>query len=332
VSDRLRGPDGFSPSLARGMVRGTHAALRGRCRCVAAMIDWDDLRHFLAVQRSGTLARAASALGINATTVSRRLSALETRVHARLFDRTPEGYVLTPAGRDLLYRAERMEAEALALEREVLGADQRLAGSVRVTATEMIGTRFVMPHLPQFRAQHPEVAIELECSHRHVSLTRREADIALRLARPHEENVVTRRLAPIPLALYAAPSYLSSRGAPADAEHSLAGHELVLFAASRAFRVENAWFEPRMAGARIALRSDSVSAIFAATLAGAGIALLPRAAAEREPGLVQIATETAPEPRVIWQTVHADLQKSARVRAVLDFLAQVLLPAASRGA
>jgi DNA-binding transcriptional LysR family regulator len=296
------------------------------------MVDWDDLRHFLAIHRGGTLARAASALGINATTVSRRLAALEERVHARLFDRTPEGYALTAAGRDLLYRAERMEAEALALEREVLGADQRLAGSVRVTATEMIGTRFIMPRLPQFRALHPEIAIELECSHRSVSLTRREADIALRLSRPHEENVITRRLAPIPVALYAAPSYLSARGTPADAERSLAGHELVLFAATRAFRVENAWFEPRIAGAKVALRSDSVSAIFAAALAGTGIALLPCAAADREPGLTRIETATAPEPRVIWQTVHEDLQKSARVRAVLDFLGEILSrPDASAG-
>jgi len=290
------------------------------------MVDWDDLRHFLAIHRGGTLARAASTLGINATTVSRRLAALEERVHARLFDRTPEGYTLTGAGHDLLYRAERMEAEALALEREVLGADQRLAGSVRVTATEMIGTRFIMPHVPQFRARHPEIAIELESSNRNVSLTRREADIALRLARPHEENVITRRLAPIPVALYAAPDYLSTRGVPIDAESSLAGHELLLFAATRAFRVENAWFEPRLAGARITLRSDSVSAIFAAAVAGAGIALLPRAAADREPGLARIPTLTVPEPRVIWQTVHADLQKNARVRAVLDFLTEILSP------
>lgn len=288
------------------------------------MLDWDDLRYFLAIHRAGTLARAAAALGINATTVGRRLSALEERVHARLFDRTPEGYALTHAGRDLLPRAERMEDEALALEREVLGADQRLSGSVRVTATEMIATRFVMPHLPRFRDRHPEVALELECSNRRVSLTRREADIALRLARPREENVVTRRLSDIPLALYAAPSYLQARGTPEDPERTLRGHEILAFAAARTFRTENAWLEPRSAGARIALRSDSVSSLFAATLAGLGIALLPRAAADREPGLVRIDTLTAPEPRVIWQTVHEDLQKNARVRAVMDFLAEVL--------
>jgi DNA-binding transcriptional LysR family regulator len=290
------------------------------------MLDWDDLRYFLAIHRGGTLARAASVLGINATTVGRRLSTLEERVNARLFDRTPEGYALSAAGRDLLQHAERMEYEALALERAVLGADQRLAGSVRVTATEMIATRFIMPQLPRFRARQPEIAIELECSNRNVSLTRREADIALRLARPREERVVTRRLTDIPLALYAAPHYLEARGRPEDPDRSLHGHDVLLFADARAFRVENQWLEPRMQGARIALRSDSVSSLFAAAMAGTGIALLPRAAADLEPGLTRLATASAPEPREIWQTVHEDLQKSARVRVVLDFLGEILTP------
>jgi DNA-binding transcriptional LysR family regulator len=288
------------------------------------MLDWDDLRYFLAVARAGTLARAASSLAINATTVSRRLSGLEERVNTRLFDRTPDGYTLTHAGQDLLRRAERMEQEALSLEREVLGADQRLRGSVRVTATEMIATRFVMPRLPQFHAAHPEIAIELECSNRSVNLARREADIALRLSRPREDNVVTRRLADIPLSLFASPAYLEARGMPEDPEVSLRGHTAILFAATRAFRVENAWFEARLDGARIALRSDSVSSIFAAAVAGAGIALVPTIAAEREPRLLRIETRTAPEPRVIWQTVHEDVVKNVRVRAVMSFLADVL--------
>ena len=288
------------------------------------MLDWDDLRYFLAIARAGTLARAGAMLAINATTVGRRLSALEERVNARLFDRTPDGYALTDAGRDLRKRAERMEEEALALEREVLGADERLTGSVRVTATEMIATRFVMPHLARFHAQHPDLTLQLECSNRFVSLARREADIALRLSRPSEDNVVTRRLADIPLALYASPAYLEARGKPTDPDTQLRGHAVLLFAPTRTFRVENEWFEARIEGASIALRSDSVSSIFAAALAGAGIALVPRAAADREPGLTRIATKTTPEPRVIWQTVHEDLQKNARVRAVMDFLAEIL--------
>jgi DNA-binding transcriptional LysR family regulator len=290
------------------------------------MLDWDDLRYFLAVHRAGTLARAASELRINATTVGRRLAALEERVGARLFDRTPDGYCLSPAGRDLLPRAERMEAEALAVEREVVGADARTAGVVRVSATEMLATRFIAPKLPRFLESHPYVAIDLQCTNRSVSLARREADIALRLARPREDGVVTRRLTQIDLALYASVDYVAHHGLHEDAERSLAGHGVVLFADSRAFAIENEWIGRRAEGARVVVRSDSVSSIFSAVLAGTGIALLPRAVADSEPQLTRIATLSAPEPRVVWQTVHEDLQKSARVRVVLDFLGEILRP------
>ncbi|HEX6244844.1 MAG TPA: LysR family transcriptional regulator, partial [Polyangiales bacterium] len=203
------------------------------------MLDWDDLRYFLAIHRAGTLARAAAELSINATTVGRRLSVLEDRVEARLFDRTPDGYVLTLTGRDLLQRAERMEAEALGVARDIKGRDQRPVGNVRLSATEMIATRFIAPHLPRFHAVYPELTLEIECTNRVVSLSRREADVALRLSRPREDDVVTKRLSSVPVALYAAHRYLERAGAPRDPERSLAGHRVILFADSRAFSVEN---------------------------------------------------------------------------------------------
>lgn len=290
------------------------------------MIGWDDLRYFLAVHRQGSLARAAAALGINATTVGRRLQALEERFGARLFNRTPQGYVLAPAGRELLGHAERMEAEALAAERALTGADARAEGVVRVSVTEMLATRFIAPHLAAFAARHPRITVELSCTMRPLSLVRREADIVLRLARPAEPNLVTRRLADIVLGLYASTRYLERRGAPEDAERSLRGHDVVAFAASRAFSVENDWLEPRLDGARLVLRSDSVSALFGAVVGGVGVGLLPVVVADAEPGLQRLRTATAPTPRVVWQTVHEDLQRSARVRAVLAFLGELLHP------
>jgi DNA-binding transcriptional LysR family regulator len=289
-------------------------------------LDWNDLRYFLAVHRAGTLARAATELGINATTVGRRLTSLEEQLRAKLFDRTPEGYRLTPAGQDLVPRAEAMEAQALAVSREVASSDSRLAGLVRVTLTEMLATRFVAPHVPRFHRQTPDVTLELHCTNEVVSLARREADIALRLARPREENVVTKRLSDIPLALYAAHGYVDEHGVPKDAEHDLDGHAVLLFADTRHFRFENEWIVPRAIGARVTMRSDSVSAIYAATTAGLGIALLPCLVADHDRGLVRIRTETGPVPRVIWQTVHRDLRTTARVRAVMTFLEGILAP------
>ena len=288
------------------------------------MLDWDDLRYFLAVHRAGTLARAGASLRINPTTVGRRLAALEERIGARLFDRTADGYVATQAGCDLVSRVERMEDEALAVEREVSGADQRLAGVVRLSATEMLATRFITPYLHRFAAQHPEIAIDLSCTPRGVSLTRREADVVLRLARPEEPAVVTRRLTSIELALYASRAYLARRGTPEDAERSLREHDVILFAAARAFSIENAWFDARLDGARVVMRSDSVSSIYSAAVYGLGVALLPIRVADREPELLRVPSASAPEPRVVWQGVHADLQKSARVRAVLGFLAEIV--------
>jgi DNA-binding transcriptional LysR family regulator len=290
------------------------------------MLDWDDLRYFLAIHREGTLAKAGGALGVNATTVGRRLTTLEERIETRLFDRVPEGYVLTPAGGDLLHRAVRMESEALALEAELVGADGRPSGTVRVSATEMLVTRFIVPRLPAFRERHPDITLDLECTNRAVSLSRREADVALRLARPREDNVVSRKLASIPLALYASETYVARNGMPATPETSLKGYAALLFADSGAFAEENGWLTSRLDGARIALRSDSVSSIYAATVAGSGIALLPRAVADYDRRLRRIETVTAPEPRTVWRAVHATVQKSARVRIVLDFLAECLTP------
>lgn len=288
------------------------------------MLDWDDLRVFLAVQRAGTLARAAQELSVNPTTASRRIASLEERMGVRLFDRRAEGWVLTPAGRDLLPHAERMALEATAAEREISGADQRLSGSVRVTATEMLVTRFISRMLPRFVERYPEITLDFHCSNRAVSLARREADIALRLSRPHEEDVVTRKIATIELSLYASPAYVARRGLPEDPERSLAGHDLLAFADSRAFAIENEWLECRRDGARIAMRSDSVSSLYGAAVSGLGIGLLPRVVADDDPALARLKTASCPEPRVVWQTVHRDLKDTARIRAVLDFLAEVV--------
>jgi DNA-binding transcriptional LysR family regulator len=214
-----------------------------------------------------------------------------------------------------------MEAEAHSLERAVRGADQRLAGSVRVSTTEMLGARFIAPHLAAFAELHPEITVELACTNIPVHLGRREADIALRLAQPREDNLVVKRLALIHLSLYASRDYLARRGVPSRPDKSLAGHNFVSFARSRAFGIENDWLEKRLEGARTVLRSDSVSAMFSATVAGLGIALLPDVVAGAEPALVRIATRDSPAPRVVWQAVHKDLARAPRIRTLLNFLA-----------
>ena len=305
--------------------RGAVLQLRlpGNAASMQAMFDWDDVRYFLTLQRHATLAAAGAALTLDPTTVGRRLVKLEDELGARLFDRTPNGYVLTDAGHRLLPRAERIEREALGVERDVAGEDQKLEGVVRLTATEMLTTRFIAPQLRRFRERYPEIQLELQCTNLDVNLARREADIALRLARPTQEDLIIKRLSFIHLGLYASVDYADRFGLPKE---SLAGHQMILFANTRPFRRENDWIEARMDGARVALRSDSVSATYSATVAGTGIGLLPCLVADHDRHLVRVPVEGAPDPRQIWQAVHKDLRDSARIRAALDFLGKALTP------
>lgn len=289
------------------------------------MFDWDDVRFFLAVGREGNLARAATSLGLDATTVGRRIGCLERELGARLFDRTARGFTLTAAGRRLLPRAEGMEREALALDLDLAGEDQKLEGRVRLTSTEMIATRFIAPFLARFHERYPSIRLDLWCTNRDVDLGRREADIALRLSRPRQDDIVVKKLLSIELGLYASEDYVEHHGMPRPG--ALAGHRFVLFADTRPFQRENAWLERHVGQGEVVLRSDSVSSLMSAAQGGLGIALLPCHVAERTPGLVRTPLEGSPEPRVVWQAVHRELQGAARIRAVLEFLDRLFSPA-----
>lgn len=289
-----------------------------------ARIGWDDLRYALALQRAGTFARAAAQLRVDPTTVGRRIGALEAQVGARLFNRTPSACVATEAGTALIGRAERMEAEALALDRELTGADERLSGTVRIAATEFISARFVAPYIPRFTQRYPKVCLVLLCSQPTADLARREADIAIRLTRPREPDVVAKRFWQIDLALFASKAYVEKRGKPRLTASDLRRHDAISFAPTRAFASENAWMEERVGGARVVLRSDSVGTIYSACGGGVGLALLPTFVAERDPALVQVAAADGLEPRSVWQAVHQDLAKAPRIRAVVDFLREIL--------
>ena len=288
------------------------------------MFNWDDVRFFLAVKREGNLARAGTVLRMDPTTVGRRLGQLESQLGARLFDRTSRGFSLTAAGRRLLPRAEGIEREAMTLERDLSGEDSKLEGGVRLSATEMLTTRFIAPYLAKFRHRYPGIMLDLICTNREVDLARGEADIALRLARPRQENLVVKKLLSIHLGLYASTDYVEQFGMPSPG--GLDRHRVILFADTQQFRRENAWFTQNIGDAAIVMRSDSVSSVVSAAKGGLGIAMLPVQVADPDPGLVRTPISGAPEPRVVWQAVHRDLVTTARIRAVLDFLGRIFTP------
>jgi DNA-binding transcriptional LysR family regulator len=281
------------------------------------MADWGDLRYFLELSRSGTLAAAARKLRVDYTTVGRRLAALEQDLGAKLFERTPEGLVLTEAGEGIRAAAEEMEEAALLVEQRALGADRKLAGAVRVATTEMLGQVVVLPAVRALHELHPQIRVDLATGANRLDLARREADVALRYVRPESGDLVSRRVARVAEAAYASKGYLASHPRPA-AESGLAGHDVVMLE-TRAQR-ENRIAGEEPSNARIVLRTNNSLSLHRAVALGIGIGALPCYVGDADRELRRVFPEAPVELDDLWLVVHADLQRTSRVRAVIDAL------------
>ncbi len=275
------------------------------------MLDWNDLRPILALARGGTLASAAKALRIDATTVGRRIQAAETALGARLFDRIDGRYSVTPAGELAVAHGEAVEREILTLEGQVAGQDQALAGSVRVTSVTVLVNHLLVPCLPHLLARHPKLRLELMGSNANLSLTRREADLALRLGRPSEGSDRLRRVGTLDYAVYAA----VERAAAAETLPWLGYDERLDHVPEAAWlrRQLAPWTEP-------VVRANQLEALHRLAVDGVGRAVLPLLLGEAEPRLARIS---GPEPvvsRDLWLVIHPELRKTARVSAVVDWI------------
>lgn len=286
---------------------------------MSAQVDnWDDLRLFLAVARSGTLSGAARVLGVNHSTVFRRIGAFEQALGVRLFERLPNGYLLTPAGEELHEGALRVEDEIAGLSRKVTGQDLRLSGTVRVTTIDMLAFGLLPRHLAGFRKLYPGIEIELIVGNATLNLSRREADVALRVGNEPPENLVGRRVGRLVFATYASAEYCSD-----NTETDLAQHDWIGFDAEHAALVRR--FSSFLPEVRPTLRANSVAAALAAAKAGLGLAPLPCGIADLEPDLVRIAPLPDDFTLDLWLLTHEDLRRTARIRAFLDFLAEALM-------
>jgi DNA-binding transcriptional LysR family regulator len=284
-------------------------------------LGWDDLESFLAIARHGTLSGAARALGVRQTTMGRRLAGLEARAGARLLQKTPRGFVLTPAGEAILGNVERIESEAQAIARRITGGDVRLEGVVRITSVESLAVKILIPGLAAFRAVHPGISLEITADTRNLSLTMREADVALRMARLTQLDLAVRKVAEVGFGVYASPRYLGAMGVP-DFAAGAAGHTVILNQVDLMGFPEMQWFSSLTAQARPALRSNSRFAQAAAAEQGLGIACLARYLGDPA-DLVRLEAPPAPV-REVWLAVHQDIRHTPRIRAVTDFLAAEL--------
>jgi DNA-binding transcriptional LysR family regulator len=285
--------------------------------------NWDDIRIFLAVARQGGLTSAAQNLGINHTTVARRLTGLETSLHTRLVNRTPTGVTLTPAGQSFLHHAERIEIEAHEAEQRVYSADGTVSGKVRLATREGVGAWLICPKVAQLKRRYPELNLDLVSEARTISLLKRDADITISLQYPSQSRVIVQKLTDYRLGLFASPDYLREYG-PIDSIEELNNRDVVWYVDDFVDIEEQRYMQRIVANSRAGFRATNILAQYAALVSGMGVGIIPVYQAGQDPALVRVLPDRVEEMRTYWLSVHPDAQELPNVRAVIDFILEIV--------
>lgn len=275
--------------------------------------DWDDLRYFLAVDANGSVASAARALHATHSTVLRRLAGLEKKLGARLFERQPRGYVMTRAGQQLRDRLRGVSEQIEGAQRQLSGLDLRPVGELRVTSTDTLVHGLLMPHFAEFRALHPGIRLQIVINNAFLSLTKREADVAIRPSSRPPENLVGRRVGRIQTALYAARTRWRRGVKPEEVDWVVPDETLSHLAQFK-------WASRHVPAQRIAASADSLLGMASAVRAGLGVGMLLTLLGDEDDQLVRIAE---PEPSLdtdVWILTHPDLKQMPRIRLFMDFM------------
>lgn len=285
--------------------------------------NWDDIRIFLAVARQGGLTSAAQHLGINHTTVARRLTGLETALHTRLVNRTPTGVTLTAAGQNFLLHAERIEIEAQAAEQRVYAADGTISGKVRLATREGVGAWLICPKVAQLKRRHPQLNLDLVSEARTISLLKRDADITISLQYPSQSRVIVQKLTDYRLGLYASPGYLREYGS-IDSIEELNNRDVVWYVDDFVDIEEQRYMQRIVANSRAGFRATNILAQYAALVSGMGVGIIPVYQAGQDSNLVRVLPDQVEEMRTYWLSVHPDAQDLPNVRAVIDFILEIV--------
>lgn len=286
-------------------------------------MEWNDVRIFLAVVRSGSFGEAARTLGVSHPTVGRRIKALENEAEQALFRRTRDGLVLTDAGDGVLALAQSMEDSALAMERRLAGNHERLEGMLRIASAEWFAGYVLAPVLAELTRRHPAVVPEVIASYRLLDLARREADVAFRLVPFSEPDIVQRRLMSMAYGVY------GSAGTASALQADPASVGLVLMNTAQSHFPDVAWLLERFPLSRRVFASTSRAVQAQMCLRGMGIAVLPRPLGDAMAGLQRIDMPEQPPSRDIWVGYHHDLRHMDRLRAMLDIADTMLSNASS---
>jgi DNA-binding transcriptional LysR family regulator len=278
------------------------------------MFDWEDLRHFVALAEAGTLSGAARALKVDHATVGRRVAGLERALDLVLVERLPRRCVLTDAGRQIAELGQAIETQAHALERAARARHAPLTGTVTVSAPPSFASQFLAPRLGVLRQRFPDLQLSLIGDTAFASLSRQTADLAVRLSRPDEASIVTRRIGTMVFGFYAAPGYGETTPA--------ADWRFIAYDAPLDHIPQQRWLHDFAAGRAVVFQANDIASQIAATRAGLGVAALPHFLARNDPQLAPVAVDISPVSRDIWLVVHADLRRMPAVRAVMDFIAE----------
>ena len=277
------------------------------------MFDWEDLRYFVAFSQEQSLAKAARHLKVDHATVARRIASLEQSLELKLVDRRPRAYVLTADGERIAERGKRMQEESFAVERMSIGGQEVVSGEVVISAPPSLANSVIAPQLGRLRAQYPAVHVRLIADTRNVSLIRREADIAVRLSRPAEADLVARKIGEVPFALYALPDYLASH-VPED-------YEFIGYDDSMDGSAQQIWLDTQARSRPVVLRSNSLDVQATAARAGVGVAALPYFLGDWDERLCIVEGTGEPLTREVWISIHNDVRHAPAIRSVMQFVA-----------
>lgn len=286
-------------------------------------IDWQDINYFLTVAECGSLSEAARTLTLSQPTLSRRIESLETGLGLRLFKRHSKGLDLTHEGTLLLEQARQMMVSAKNIERLAGGEVMQPEGTVRVSVPEGLCNDVILPALGEFRQRYPALRLLLAVTPRSANLIRGEADMAVRLYRPKEPDLIVRKLGDMTMGLYASSEYLTRHAKPQGVA-DLSAHEGIGYGDELENLAENLWLLAHCPPSRVGLRSDSTSCRLQATLNGLGISIQPVMIATQHPGLVRLLQDVAIPGHEIWLTYHKDLARSYRTRIVAEMLSEAV--------
>ena len=276
-------------------------------------INWDNLRYVLMVSEKGSIAAAARELGVNRTTVLRRIDTFQHHLNCRIFERSDSGYILTPEAERMIGAAREIENTLFDMQRQIAGRELRLEGELRVTTTDTLMVSLIGPHLASFYRKHPHIVVDIVMTNNILDLSRREADIAIRPTQSLEAPLVGRRVSNVHFGIYASPGYLDLCHASNLTEHQWIGFDTSLQSTQ-----PGKWLEVNVPKERICMRGDSFIALKIAAENGIGVALLPHYLGNSSAQLQRLPVPVRELTTGLWLLTHPDLFRSSKVHAFMD--------------